>query len=180
MDDDVFPCYLVINWQLSSLFNATENYVVQQLFSLNHSLVHDEGLRKTMHRFLDNTTDAQKNEKFKYVFRIVDAPQAVRTGVSFLGGERPVLIGKRLHTHYHRGRNYLEINMDVSSSKVAASISATILSNVHKAVLDLSFLIEAKEQDELPERALCALRINWCTVKDVVLQVDKNGEIVPT
>ena len=49
----------------------------------------------------------------------------------------------------------------IMNNKFAKSMSAAILSNCHNAVLDLAFLIEAQEEDELPERVLASFRGNW-------------------
>jgi len=170
------PTFFVLNWILSSL-GAKDVSVVNHVFKLVNAkeAEQDVALCNAMKRFLAGT-DAEKNSQFKFMFRVVDAPGGLSRIVSFLGGERPVLVGKQLAAWTHRGPNYLEIDLDVSSSKIAATLKSSIMAQIGTVVHDHCFLLEAQRQEELPERVLALLRWNWNEAKDVTVMLDDDGE----
>jgi len=173
----LLPEFLVINWLMSPLFKK-EFFVVQHVFRLRPGArftMQDAALSNAWMRFMGGT-DAERNAQFKYVFRCVDAPSAVKNAISYLGGERPVLIGKSLTTTYNRGKNHFEINMDVSSSRIASAINGIILKNVETVVMDCSWLLEGQNDAELPERVLAKIRWIWNCVEDVIVNLDEAGE----
>lgn len=176
-EGSLFSEFLVVNWLLSSMWKK-EFFVVQHVFRLrSHARTDllDAPLSNAMGRFLAGSV-SERNAQFKYVFRCVDAPSAVKNSISFLGGERPVLIGKSLTTTYNSGRNHLEINMDVSSSKIATAINGVVLKNVETVVMDCSWLLEGQRDEELPERVLAKIRWIWNCTEDVIVNLDEAGE----
>ena len=52
----------------------------------------------------------------------------------------------------------MEVDVDISSSKVARSIAGTILKRSDVTVIDEGFVIEGVEEGELPERLIGAVR----------------------
>ena len=76
-------------------------------------------------------------------------------------GSKPAILGRKIATTFHRGANYFEIQVDVGSSKVAGSIMGLVKSYATSLVIDLAFLIEAQQEDELPERILGAARMHY-------------------
>jgi hypothetical protein len=147
-DDDLdgLPLFLIVCWMFSNFFQ-TEHTIVQHVFKrTSQPRGEDPALDAAVERFL-RASETGKNEQFKYMFKVVNGPPAMLTAVATLGGERPVLIGKRLTTQYHRGDNYLEIgmhtvgrrwcsikltlfyvDMDVGSSVVASMLNSVSLS----------------------------------------------------
>lgn len=122
INDEGLPKFLIICWMFSN-FSGKEHTLVQHVFHRNGSAAgEDPILERAFQRFL-NADEKGKNEVFKYLFRVVEGPQAMTTVVDKLGGERPVLIGKKLTTKYFRGANYLEIDMDVGSSLIATMLN---------------------------------------------------------
>jgi len=175
--DAVFPQFILINWLMSPLFGWGKSHIVQHVFRLrdNAFTERDDALIAAFKRFRAGS-DSERNHQLKYMFRIVDAPSTVKNAISYMGGERPVLIGKALTTHYNFGRNYVEINSDVSSSKIASAINGTILKNVETLVMDCSWLLEGQKDEELPERILTKIRWVWNSADDVVVSLDDDGE----
>jgi hypothetical protein len=173
----LFPTFLLVNWMMSPLFGWGKNHIVQHIFKLKRDTESDPAIEAAFARFKAGSL-RDRNHQLKYMFRIVDAPSAVKSAISYLGGERPVLIGKALATHYEFGRNYLEISSDVSSSKIASAINGTILRNVETLVMDCSWLLEGQREEELPERLLCKIRWIWNCVEDVIVLLDESGERV--
>lgn len=68
--------------------------------------------------FFFGDDDAFRDDRFKMTPRVVDANWVVRRAV----GQNPVLLGKKLKQHYFRGPDYLELDIDIASSAVAASV----------------------------------------------------------
>ena len=61
---------------------------------------------------------------------------------------------------YYRQDNFLEIDVDIGSSSVARGVIGLVLGYVTNIVVDLAILIEAKEEEELPEYILGTVRLN--------------------
>jgi len=173
---DGLPRFVVVNWLIDSITGGSAT-IVNHVFRRVGGPSCDPAVDAAMRRFLAGTEEV-RNSMFKFSFRMVDGPGVVKRAIFMMGGERPVLIGNnKLTTWYHRGPNYLEIDMDVSSSRAASLISGTILGNVGRLVMDLAWILEAARKEELPERVLVSLRWNWNVAQDVMLRVDEKGEI---
>ncbi|XP_042395022.1 protein ENHANCED DISEASE RESISTANCE 2-like isoform X2 [Zingiber officinale] len=100
--------------------------------------------------------DAFRNARFKIVNRIVKGPWIVKAAV---GNYAACLLGKALTCNYHRGENYLEIDVDIGSSAIAHAILHLALGYVTAVTIDMGFLVEAQAEEELPERLLGAVRV---------------------
>ncbi|VFQ89873.1 unnamed protein product [Cuscuta campestris] len=103
-----------------------------------------------------NGDDAYRNCRFKIVNRIVKGPWIVKAAV---GNYSACILGKALNCHYHRGPNYLEIDVDISSSAIANAILHIALGCVRSVTIDMGFLVESQSEDELPEKLFGAVRI---------------------
>lgn len=112
-------------------------------------------LDSLLYRFV-NGDDAFRNQRFKIVNRIVKGPWIVKKAV---GNYSACLLGKALTCNYHRGPNYLEIDVDIASSKIANAILHLALGYVTSVTIDMGFLVEAQAEDELPERLVGAVRV---------------------
>ncbi|KAL5559614.1 hypothetical protein UlMin_035825 [Ulmus minor] len=108
-----------------------------------------------LYRFV-NGDDAFRNQRFKIVNRIVKGPWIVKKAV---GNYSACLLGKALTCNYHRGPNYLEIDVDIGSSTIASAILHLALGYVTSVTIDMGFLVEAQTEDELPERLVGAVRV---------------------
>ena len=62
------------------------------------------------------------------------------------------LLGKAVNCCYHRGADYLEIDVDIGSSTVASAILRLALGCVKAVTVDLGFLVEGQTEEELPEK----------------------------
>ncbi|XP_073055438.1 protein ENHANCED DISEASE RESISTANCE 2-like [Primulina eburnea] len=103
-----------------------------------------------------NGSDAFRNSRFKIVNKIVKGPWIVKTAV---GNYSACLLGKALSCYYHRGPNYLEIDVDIGSSTIATAILRLALGCVTAVTVDMGFLVESQTEEELPERLFGAVRI---------------------
>ncbi|XP_058113655.1 protein ENHANCED DISEASE RESISTANCE 2-like [Magnolia sinica] len=107
------------------------------------------------YRFV-HADDSFRNARFKIVNRIVKGPWIVKAAV---GNYAACLLGKALTCNYHRGENYLEIDVDIGSSTIASAILHLALGYVTAVTIDMGFLVEAQTEEELPERLLGAVRV---------------------
>ena len=119
-------------------------------------------------------TDEERNERFKFIPNAIKSGFFVRSSLKTLGGMRPVIIGKKLTTSYYIGKNYLEVDIDISSSKVACMVCGIFLGALKNMVIDMAFLLEAghdkdrfggKGKEELPERIVAGVRVMHCIIK---------------
>ncbi|XP_023536724.1 protein ENHANCED DISEASE RESISTANCE 2-like [Cucurbita pepo subsp. pepo] len=108
-----------------------------------------------LHRFI-NGDDSFRNQRLKLVNRIVKGPWIVKKAV---GNYSACLLGKALTCNYHRGPNYLEIDVDMGSSTIANAILHLALRYVTNVTVDMGFLVEGQTEEELPERLFGAVRI---------------------
>ncbi|XP_078443871.1 enhanced disease resistance-like protein (DUF1336) [Wolffia australiana] len=109
-----------------------------------------------LHCFV-HSDDAFRDARFKLVNRLVRGPWLVRAAV---GGHSACLLGRALRCQYRRGENYLEIDVDIGSSAIANAILHLALGCVSAVTIDMGFVVEAQEEDELPERLIGAVRIS--------------------
>ncbi|KAF3962820.1 hypothetical protein CMV_012719 [Castanea mollissima] len=122
-----------------------------------------------LHRFVHGD-DAFRNQRFKIVNRIVKGPWIVKKAV---GNYSACLLGKALTCNYHRGANYLEIDVDIGSSAIANAILHLALGYVTSVTIDMGFVVEGQAEDELPERLfgavrVCQMEMSSSTVVDAV------------
>jgi hypothetical protein len=69
----------------------------------------------------------------------------------------PTIIGTKVYQNYFRTQKYLEVDYDLSSSKVASKLVKLLCEHSRDLVIDLAIVIEAQSPMELPERVLgCA------------------------
>uniref|UniRef100_A0A7S2W3E6 Protein ENHANCED DISEASE RESISTANCE 2 C-terminal domain-containing protein n=1 Tax=Mucochytrium quahogii TaxID=96639 RepID=A0A7S2W3E6_9STRA len=175
------PKYLILSWVFSNFFKTEYTAVVHVL--RRNMPIDSNGngecpvLDRTLSRWLA-LPDEEKNLKLKYACILKEASSQLKGAIDMLGGERPVLIGKRLTTTYHKGENYLEVDMDVGSSNIASMLNGIIIKSSGSFVIDECFCIEAQEEDELPERALCTIRWNRCSLEHCGFKLDEMGNII--
>ncbi|XP_007011658.2 PREDICTED: protein ENHANCED DISEASE RESISTANCE 2-like [Theobroma cacao] len=108
-----------------------------------------------LYRFI-NGDDAFRNQRFKIVNRIVKGPWIVKKAV---GNYAACLLGKALTCNYHRGANYLEIDVDIASSAIANAILHLALGYVTSVTIDMGFVVEGQTENELPEKLIGAVRV---------------------
>ncbi|KAK9906580.1 hypothetical protein WJX75_004515 [Coccomyxa subellipsoidea] len=115
----------------------------------------------TMMRFLEAEGDEKEVEKrrhgaFKIIPRITEGSWVVKQAV---GQNTPVLLGRKLTTKYFRGPNYIEVDVDVGSSRSAANVVGLVQGALKSLVIDLAVLLEGHCTEELPERLLGTCRL---------------------
>ena len=97
--------------------------------------------------FFFGDSDEFRNERFKFLPKVVEGNFAIKMAVK----DTPVLMGKKLTQYYFRGDNYFEIDVDISSSSVARSVTGLVIGYARTLVIDMALCIEGTNEDELPE-----------------------------
>jgi hypothetical protein len=151
-------------------------HTVVHLFKRTLPLGEDSTFDKLLQKFTNGGEEFQK-DRYKFLCLIPDAPWGFKVAVSSLGGERPVIIGRKLETQHFTGSNYLEIDINVASSKVASMLNSLVLRASATLVVDMGFTIEGQEANELPERILANVRWHNCAIDEIAVTLDEQGEI---
>ncbi|KAJ4763643.1 enhanced disease resistance-like protein (DUF1336) [Rhynchospora pubera] len=114
-----------------------------------------------LHKFIYGD-DAFRNSRFKLVNRIVKGPWLVKAAV---GNYAACLLGKALPCKYYRGEDYLEIDVDIGTSAIASAILSLALGCVTAVTIDMGFVVESQQEEELPEQLIGAVRIAQMEMK---------------
>ncbi|KAJ4895836.1 Pleckstrin homology (PH) and lipid-binding START domains-containing protein [Raphanus sativus] len=104
-----------------------------------------------------NGDDAYRNSRFKLIPHISQGSWIVKQSV----GKKACLVGQALVVRYTRGKNYLELDIDVGSSTVARGVTNLVLGYLNNLVIEMAFLIQANTVEELPELLLGTCRLNY-------------------
>jgi len=105
-------------------------------------------------RFIHGTNQF-RNSRLKLIPNVALGPWVVQRAV----GTKPLIVGRALKVTYHSSPKFMEIDIDIGSSTVANNIVRFVLGYVRTLVVDMCFLIEGKDDDELPERLIGTSRI---------------------
>lgn len=136
---------------------------------------HEEGFDKSVLPPLDNMTptdrcvarfcqapQSEKNKKLKIVPVVVEGPWIVKSVV----GGKPAIVGNKLPVNYHYAPPeggkalYLEADLDIVGSSAARGILSVARTYTQVLTIDLGFVVEAVQQDELPEQMLVGTRLH--------------------
>jgi hypothetical protein len=83
-------------------------------------------------------------------------------------------MGKGYLRQAHKvGSNYVEVSVDISSSAVARRIAGMILGYTSSLNVDEAFVLEAKEEADLPERVLYQLRLSQVDTNIAAADLDE-------
>ncbi|XP_019194121.1 PREDICTED: protein ENHANCED DISEASE RESISTANCE 2-like isoform X2 [Ipomoea nil] len=116
-----------------------------------------------LERFV-NGDDAFRNSRFKLIPYISKGSWIVKQSV----GKKACLIGQALEVNYFKGKNYLELDVDVGSSTVARGVVNLVLGYLNNLVIEMAFLIQGNTPEELPEFLLGTCRLNHLDVSKSV------------
>uniref|UniRef100_A0A2C9V1H6 START domain-containing protein n=1 Tax=Manihot esculenta TaxID=3983 RepID=A0A2C9V1H6_MANES len=109
--------------------------------------------------------DTYRNSRFKLIPYISKGSWIVKQSV----GKKACLIGQALEINYFRGKNYLELGVDIGSSTVARGVVSLVLGYLSNLVIEMAFLIQANTAEELPEYLLGTCRLNHLDASKAVL-----------
>ncbi|XP_059659495.1 protein ENHANCED DISEASE RESISTANCE 2-like isoform X2 [Cornus florida] len=84
-------------------------------------------------------------------------------------GKKACLVGQALEINYFRGKNYLELGINIGSSTVARGVVSLVLGYLNNLVIEMAFLIQSNTPEELPEYLLGTCRLNHLDTSKAVL-----------
>ncbi|KAI4302326.1 hypothetical protein MLD38_038084 [Melastoma candidum] len=147
--------FFIVNIQVpgSNTYNLALYYALKTPLE-NHPL---------LHRFV-NGDDAFRNSRFKLIPYISKGSWIVKQSV----GKKACLVGQALEMNYFRGKNYLELGIDVGSSTVARGVVSLVLGYLNNLVIEMAFVIQGNTPDELPECLVGTCRLNHLDVSKSV------------
>lgn len=93
-------------------------------------------------------------------------------------GTTPVLLGQKLKTKYFRGSNYFEVDVDIGSSSVAASITNLVCGATKSLALDMGLLLEGQKVEHLPEQLIGTIRLDKLDLKTAAYFDEATGKIL--
>eukprot|EP00775_Hariotina_reticulata_P008904 gene8904-9081_t len=102
-----------------------------------------------LHRFLHGG-QATRTAMLKLVPHIAEGSWVIKQSV----GTVPVIVGNKLRTVYYQTDRYIEATVDVTSSSAAAYITGMVRGATKSLVIDLGFVLEGQQPEELPEALL--------------------------
>ncbi|OAY45877.1 protein ENHANCED DISEASE RESISTANCE 2 isoform X2 [Manihot esculenta] len=140
--------FLVINIQ----FRSSTVYTLALYYMLKTPLEETPFLLNFV-----NGDDAYRNARFKMIPYIAKGAWIVKQSVR----KRGCLVGKALDVNYYRGKNYLEVEIDVASSIVARGLTNLVVGYMMNLVVEMAFLIQSETEEELPECLLGTCRLNY-------------------
>eukprot|EP00307_Rebecca_sp_RCC1486_P009561 CAMPEP_0119405746 /NCGR_PEP_ID=MMETSP1335-20130426/328_1 /TAXON_ID=259385 /ORGANISM="Chrysoculter rhomboideus, Strain RCC1486" /LENGTH=375 /DNA_ID=CAMNT_0007429787 /DNA_START=75 /DNA_END=1202 /DNA_ORIENTATION=+ len=117
------------------------------------------------HRLYDHFVAAEpawRDRRLKILANCTGGPLAIRTAVP----SRPAVIGNKMPLRWHRHERSLEVVLDVAFSSVAAPVWRLMRGVTRKVVLDLALIIEAKEDEQLPEQVLGCMQWHKPNIAD--------------
>lgn len=112
-------------------------------------------------RFCEGSSE-RKDNILKIVPVVVDGPWVVKSVV----GNKPAILGTKMPVNYiyqkkEDGKEmYLEADLDIVSSSAARGILSMVRSYTNVLTMDLGFVIQGNQNDELPEQMLCGMRLH--------------------
>jgi hypothetical protein len=90
-------------------------------------------------RFIHGT-DQFRNSHFKLIPSINKGAWVVKRSV----GTKPLIVASALKVDYYKGKDYLEIDIDIGSSTVANGVVRFVLGYVRSLVIDMAFLVQVR------------------------------------
>lgn len=158
--------YLVIVYQTPEPFGADPKGSRFHLVSYFRRPVVKEGDESVSPKFealwkrFREGTDEERKARWKVLPHLADGPWAV----SMAMGSRPALLASKLEHTFFVGPNYLEVDCDVGASLSYLPAISTLIGLLQqyatRLVIDVGFVVEAQDDDELPEMLLAAARLH--------------------
>ncbi|GAB9468553.1 Phosphoinositol transporter [Globisporangium polare] len=127
-------------------------------------LTKNSAFAELYHEFFYGASDDFRSKRLKLIPRVVQGTWPIREGV----GTTPAILGTKLYQKYFQGKQYLEVDYDIGSSTVAASICKLLLGYSRDLIIDLAFVIEGQTSLELPERVLGTVRLDCIDLRHAV------------
>lgn len=111
-----------------------------------------------------------RDARLKLLPVVIDGPWLVRAAVG--NGTAPALLGKVIPLQYFFSESRLgkkavyEVDVIITASSIAKGILSVVKGHTKSLQIAFAFIIEAAEQEELPETVLCAFQVHQLHLED--------------
>ncbi|EIE22257.1 DUF1336-domain-containing protein [Coccomyxa subellipsoidea C-169] len=119
--------------------------------------------------------DRERNATFKLIPRVTQGSWIIKQSV----GTTPCLLGNKLTAKYFQGDGYVEVDIDVGSSSVAATVVGLVQGATKSLVVDMGIVLEGHTRDELPESLLGTVRFSKVDLSTAQYLDTATGRIGP-
>ena len=117
--------------------------------------------QRCVSRYCQSTSE-QKDTLLKIVPGVADGPWVVKSVV----GNKPAILGTKMPVNYVYQKEedgkamYIEMDLDIVASSAARGILSMVRKYTNVLTLDLGFVVQGNENDELPEQMLAGIRLH--------------------
>jgi hypothetical protein len=153
-------------------YHAVYYYAVDDMSTLDGT--DGTGSSRLCQKFLFGDSDEFRDKTFKLIPQIVEGNFMVRKAV----GSTPAIMGTKLHQTYVRSSRYLEVILNCGSSAVATGVIRLSLGYAKTLVVDMGFLLEADEEEYLPERIFGCVRMKKPEFGSLLRKVEVPEEVL--
>ena len=111
-----------------------------------------------------------RDARLKLLPVVLDGPWIVRAAVG--NGKTPALLGKGIPLQYffrqpeETKKGVYEVDVIITASSIAKSILNVVKGHTKSSAIAFALIIEASEQDELPETVLCSFQAHFLNLDD--------------
>jgi hypothetical protein len=156
-ESDMPPFIFVVNIVLPGppFYHGVFYYAVDDMSTIDGS--DGTGSSRLCKKFLFGESDSFRDRTFKLIPQIVEGNFMVRKAV----GSTPAIMGTKLKQTYVRSNRFLEVVLDCGSSSVATGVIRLSLGYAKTLMVDMGFLLEADEEEYLPERIFGCARMKY-------------------
>ena len=150
----------MLGGKLSSEYTFIVNFLMPWGNLVSYYRIPDEvegSVGKVWERFLKGD-QKYRDARLKLLPVVVEGPWICQRAIG--PGNAPAVIGKALPVQYHSTDKYFEVDLVVMASSVARGILSIVKSHTKNIVIDLAFIIEGTEAEQLPENVLAAFRLH--------------------
>jgi len=146
-------------------FNTGAEHVVATFVPNNKPEI-DDPAYICWKKFMEGDCDF-KNSRFKIIPNVVEGPWIVKKAVG--ASPVPTIIGNKISCHWGEDRDMkvIEFLCDIQSSITATTILGVVKGACKSVVIDLAFVVEGQEFEELPERILGVIRLSRVNITEI-------------
>uniref|UniRef100_A0A6S8UH01 Protein ENHANCED DISEASE RESISTANCE 2 C-terminal domain-containing protein n=1 Tax=Chaetoceros debilis TaxID=122233 RepID=A0A6S8UH01_9STRA len=111
---------------------------------------------KILKQFLFGSSDGHRNQVLKIIPLVKEGSFLLKRAI----GSKPLILGKYLDQKFVQGERFLEAIVDVSSSVTTQKLLKLSAAYKTKVAVGMAFVLEAKEEADLPEAVLGSVELN--------------------
>lgn len=117
--------------------------------------------QRCVSRYCQSSSE-EKDHLLKIIPGVVDGPWVVKSVV----GSKPAIIGTKMPVGYVYQKEedgkamYLEMDLDIVASSAARGCLSVVRTYTNVLTIDLGFVVQGNNEDELPEQMLAGIRIH--------------------